>query len=143
MAELVALRLALPSRLDKQPLDLLLEGLTPPPVRSIVSARAERSLSRDVRCAEFALRLMPWAASTCLYRALARYAVLRRSGLDATFVMGVGPRGVEDDGHAWVEVEGNPFEEPSDVTRYAVTFRYPPAPTSGENWSRLEQPARI
>ena len=69
---------------------------------------------------------MPWFGSTCLYRALARYAVLRRTGLDATFVMGVGPRGVHDEGHAWVEVEGEPFVEPTDVSKYAVTFRYPP-----------------
>jgi hypothetical protein len=52
--------------------------------------------------------------------------------VDATFVMGVGPQGVQDDGHAWVEVEGKPYEEPNDVRRFAVTFRYPPPPTAGK-----------
>lgn len=47
--------------------------------------------------------------------------------MDAAFVMGLGPKGVDDDGHAWVEVGGKPYEEPDDVTRFAITFRYPPA----------------
>lgn len=80
---------------------------------------------------EFALQLLPWPGATCLYRALARYAVLRRTGMQVTFVMGIGPRGVDDDGHAWVEVEGAPFEEPHDVRQYLVTFRYPPSPVAG------------
>ena len=130
MAELVALRLSLPSRLNKEPLDALLASLTPPLARSPTSARPARGLARDVKGAELAIRLLPWVAGTCLYRALARYAVLRRTGMDATFVMGLGPRGVTDDGHAWVEVAGKPFEEPNDVSRYAVTFRYPPASAS-------------
>ena len=46
--------------------------------------------------------------------------------------MGLGPRGVHDDGHAWVELEGKPFEEPTDVSRYAVTFRYPPEVASAK-----------
>ena len=125
MAELVALRLALPERLAREPLDALLASLTPS--RAGAGARTVRSMQRDVRRAEIAVRLMPWVAGTCLYRALGRYAILRRTGLDATFVMGLGPNGVHDDGHAWVEVEGKPFQELNDVTNFAVTFRYPPA----------------
>ena len=79
---------------------------------------------------EIAVQRFPWVAATCLYRALGRYAVLRRTGMNATFVMALGPQGVQDDGHAWVEVEGKPFEEPADVSRYAVTFRYPVAPNA-------------
>ena len=104
VAELVALRLALPSRLAREPLDALLDSLPPSPARSTTSARSAWSLGRDVTRAELAVRLVPWIAGKCLYRALARYAVLRRTGMDATFVMGLGPRGVDDDGHAWVEV---------------------------------------
>jgi len=126
VAALVVLRLSLPSRLARQPLDALLNGLTPSPARQPTSAGAVPGLRRDLLRTEFVVRHLPGVAGTCLYRALARYAVLRRTGLDATFVMGVGPHGMDDDGHAWVEVAGKPFEEPNDVNRYAVTFRYPP-----------------
>lgn len=127
VASLVVLRLSLPTRLAREPLDALLASLTPTPARRLVSARAVPGLARDVLRTEFVVRHLPWIAGTCLYRAIARYALLRRTGLDASFVMGVGPRGVHDDGHAWVEVDGRPFEEPADVNRYAITFRYPPA----------------
>lgn len=133
MTALVVLRLCLPSRLARQPLDALLNGLTPAPARKLTSAEAVPGLRRDLLRTEFVVRHLPGVAGTCLYRALARYAVLRRNGLDAIFVMGVGPKGVHDDGHAWVEVAGRPFEEPADVSRYAVTFRYPPASTTAGN----------
>ena len=132
MAELVALRLSLPSRLAREPLDALLDSLTPSPARSATSARATSSLTRDILCTERAIRRLPWLTSTCLYRALARYAVLRDTGVDATFVMGVSPQGVQDDGHAWIEIDGQPFEEPNDVSRFAITFRYPPASMAGK-----------
>jgi len=132
VAELVALRLTLPSRVARQPLDTLLASLTPTPACVPISARAVKSLKRDVLRTEGALRLLPWLPSTCLYRALARYTILRRTGEDATFVMGLGPKGVQDDGHAWVEIAGEPFEERGDISQYAVTFRYPPSITSVE-----------
>lgn len=121
------MRLALPARVAREPLDTLLATLTPSPRPPLASAQTVRSLRRDLLRAEQAVQLLPWLGNTCLYRALARYAVLRRTGLDATFVMAVGPGGVHDDGHAWVEVEGQPYVEPNDVTQYAVTLRYPPA----------------
>jgi hypothetical protein len=119
-----------PRRSLKQPLDALLASLTPTPARVPAGARAIGVLRRDLLRTEFAVQLMPWLGSTCLYRAIARYAVLRANGLDATFVMGVNARGLKEDGHAWVEVEGEPFVEPNDVTQYAVTFRYPPPQSS-------------
>ena len=127
VAELVALRLALPSRVARKPLDALLAELTPSFAPSGIAVQAASSLRRDVLRVESALRHVPWLANTCLYRALARYAMLRGAGMDATFVMGLGPQGVHDDGHAWVEVAGKPFEEADDVSRFPVTFRYPPA----------------
>ncbi|HET7541985.1 MAG TPA: lasso peptide biosynthesis B2 protein [Polyangiaceae bacterium] len=127
MAELVALRLALPRRVEREPLDALLAALTPRPARSLNSAGAVPNLRRDLLRTEWVVRHVPGLPNTCLYRALARYAVLRRTGMDAAFVMGLGPKGVDDDGHAWVEVGGKPYEEPDDVTRFAITFRYPPA----------------
>jgi hypothetical protein len=107
--------------------------MTPSAARKLTSAEAIPGLRRDLLRTEFVVKHLPGVAGTCLYRALARYAVLRRTGLDATFIMGLGPQGVDDDGHAWVEIEGKPFEEPADVSRYAVTFRYPPASTIAGN----------
>ena len=130
VAELVALRLALPLWLETKPLDHLLASLTP----AAVAPRAEGELPpfrRDLLHAERAVAHLPWASTTCLYRALARYAFLRRTGADATFVMAVDKRGIAEHGHAWVEVDGTPFEEPDDLTRYTVTFRYPPTASDG------------
>jgi hypothetical protein len=89
-------------------------------------------LRRDLLRVERGIARLPWVMSTCLYKALGRYALLRKIGLDAAFVMGVAAEGVSDNGHAWIEVEGRPFEEPDDVARYTVTFRYPPAPNDGK-----------
>jgi hypothetical protein len=127
--------MSLPSRLSREPLDALLGSLTPSPARSPIGARAASCLRRDLLRAELAIRYVPWLASTCLFRALARYALLRRTGMDATFVMGLGPGGIADDGHAWVEVGGKPFEELGDVSQFAVTFRYP----SAENLATAER----
>lgn len=125
MAELVALRLVLPSRLARQPLDTLLRHLT-------LGAEGSSDIlpsvaKRDLLLAERGVARLPGVASTCLYRSLARYAILRRSGLDAVFVMGLAAEGLASDGHAWIELGGEPFAEPASVSRYAVTFRYPPA----------------
>ncbi|HTA88014.1 MAG TPA: lasso peptide biosynthesis B2 protein, partial [Polyangiaceae bacterium] len=112
-----------------EPLDTLLASLTPSTgPRSSTQARAPSFLARDLSCAERGVARLPWVSSTCLYRALARYALLRRSGADATFVMAIDKKGLAQNGHAWIELEGRPFEEPDDVARYTVTFRYPPLP---------------
>ena len=120
VAELVALRLTLPSRLARKPLDALLAEL------SVERATAQSiALNRlDILRAERGLARVRLVSSTCLYRALARYALLCRSGADPTFVMAVDKHGVAESGHAWVELDGALFEETEDVTRYAITFRY-------------------
>jgi hypothetical protein len=130
VAELVVLRLSLPSRLAREPLDTLLAGLTPV-TRAPTPDSASALHRRDLLRVERGVARLPWVPSTCLYRALARYALLRRHGVPAVFVMGLGAEGVKGNGHAWIELEGLPFEEPDDVTRYAVTFRYPSASTDG------------
>jgi hypothetical protein len=61
---------------------------------------------------------------TCLYRSLARYALLRRAGHPVRFVMGLDPKDPSVVGHAWVELDGAPLGE--DVPEgYTVTFAYP------------------
>jgi len=59
-------------------------------------------------------------SSTCLPRALGLTRLLRSHGHDAQLVVGVRPsdlprRGLED-GHAWVELHGEPVDEPRGKT---------------------------
>jgi hypothetical protein len=68
---------------------------------------------------------------TCLYRALARYAVLRSAGHAPTFLMGLPRSGEGAAGHAWIEIGGAPFAETDDVSRFKVTFRYPSPGNNG------------
>ncbi|HEY8944207.1 MAG TPA: lasso peptide biosynthesis B2 protein [Polyangiaceae bacterium] len=126
MAGLVALRLALPQRLSREPLDELLRSLTPESGARRESVPA--SGKQDLLLIERGLSRLPGIVSTCLFRSLARYAVLRRLGVEAVFVMGILQEGLAHDGHAWIELAGQPFEEPADVSQYTVTFRYPPFP---------------
>jgi len=133
VAELVALRLSLPTRLARQPLDRLLARLTPPERSSARSRCSGLPLARrDLLLAERGIARLPWVPNTCLFRALARYALLQRAGADAAFVMGLSAEGMNANGHAWVELEGKPFEEPGDITHYRVTFRYPSAASNGK-----------
>ena len=76
---------------------------------------------------EALLARAPLLHQTCLYRALARYALLRRRGHPAEFVLGIDACGLAHPGHAWVELGGRAFAEAEDVSRYRVTFRYPDA----------------
>ena len=75
---------------------------------------------------------------TCLDRALTRYAFLRALGIDATFVIALDPTltgetQAEALGHAWVEVEGEPwpFEDlfvgspRGEISAYRVSYRHP------------------
>jgi hypothetical protein len=67
------------------------------------------------------------APDTCLFRSLARYALLRRAGHPVRFVMGLDPtKKSELVGHAWLELDGVPLGEEVDPA-LAVTFSYPEA----------------
>lgn len=124
-AELAWNRLRLPPRYERSSLDGLLAGLEAgwgPVPRVPLGA-----LALDFQRVERLLTRVPHVADTCLYRSIARYAVLVRAGFSAVFVMGIprtDPHGV---GHAWVEVNDVPFAEAASVAEFAVTFRYPPA----------------
>ena len=67
---------------------------------------------------------------SCVGRSLTTYALLRRQGLEPSFVSGVAmvsSRRVDLDGHAWVELDGSPVD-PSDrpvATRYREILRHP------------------
>jgi hypothetical protein len=122
-AQALELRIRLVRRVPSVPLPRILEELTPvhlPPV-----AMTAPEIWQVVRLVEAFCRRTRVMPDTCLHRALTRYALLRRSGHAAKFVMGMDPR-VRDDltAHAWVELDGAPFQEALDV-RLVVTYVYP------------------
>lgn len=83
------------------------------------SARHSRALQLAERIAARTPRTQP----TCLFRALVRFAVMRRRGLGVRFVMGV-ERACSERAHAWVEIDGAPFEDglaPFHVTTFAYS----------------------
>ena len=122
VARAVLLRLTLAAMMRRRALPELLRALTPEAtaIEPAPLAEAERALAIAERLSGH-LRVVP---RTCLYRALARYAVLRRAGHPARFVMGLRPRAPEITGHAWVELDGAPVGETLEE-RFAVTFSYP------------------
>lgn len=73
---------------------------------------------------EFWLRQVRLTRTSCMPRALARFELLRRSGVPAQIVFGV--RSGEDSellGHAWLELRGLPIME-RETLDYRETFRY-------------------
>lgn len=105
---------------SQRPLPEVLGALTPRAERRAPRALAEEAAAASERIAT-RLRLLP---DTCLYRALARYAVLRRAGHPARFVMGLRPAAPEIVGHAWVELDGAPVGETIEPD-LKVTFSFP------------------
>ncbi len=122
-ARALEIRIRLLRRIPAVPLPRILHELTPvhlPPV--VLNASEIWRVLRVVEAFYRRTRLLP---DTCLYRALTRYALLRQSGHAATFVMGMDPRVREDlTAHAWVELDGAPYQEALDP-RLVVTYLYP------------------
>ena len=120
-ARAVLARLAAVALLDRRPLPAVLARLTPRGSRAAPRELAEETIASVERAVE-RLRVLP---DTCLYRALARYAVLRRAGHAARFVMGLDPTRPDIEGHAWVELDGEPVGETLEPG-LTITFAYPP-----------------
>lgn len=113
----------LPTRYDGAPFDDLLRALDGHTGHGgALSAPLVAAIVRGERAAE----RIPFLPKTCLFRSLARFAVLRARGIDAAFVMGL-PRDGVGDGHAWVEVAGVAVLDDEDLSSMTVTFCYPPA----------------
>lgn len=113
----------LPTRYDRAPFDALLRALDGHRGRGgELSAVLVAAIVRGERAAE----RIPFLPKTCLFRSLARFAVLRARGINAAFVMGL-PRDGVGDGHAWVEVAGVAVLDDEDLSSMTVTFCYPPA----------------
>ncbi|MFO0659751.1 MAG: lasso peptide biosynthesis B2 protein [Polyangiaceae bacterium] len=126
VVSIVRLRASLSSRLSRMTLPEVLSDLEKPgEPMSFESARW------SLRAAEALIRRSRVLPDTCLYRSLARYAVLRRTGRRVVFVMGIrrlDPR--EITGHAWLEVDGQIYNEQRDE-RLTETFRWPSSSSVG------------
>jgi hypothetical protein len=119
-ARAVAARLRAVTLLARRPLPEVLRALTPAPARRVPREVVEAVIAASEQLTT-RLRVVP---DTCLYRALARYAVLCRAGHPARFVMGLDPRADDISGHAWVELDGEPVGETLERP-LTVTFSYP------------------
>lgn len=123
VAEATALRGILAVALDRVAMDRLLVGLTPRQPR-LGGLSEEVALARVERATELVLRRVRATRTTCLLRSLIRYRLLRERGVAVVFKMGVRQRGEELEGHAWIELRGQPVLE-RESTDYQVTFAYP------------------
>ncbi|MFO0761460.1 MAG: lasso peptide biosynthesis B2 protein [Byssovorax sp.] len=120
-ARALSIRLRLGRMLARRPLPEVLGALDPrPPARPVPLDTALVALG-DAQRVITGLGRIP---DTCLYRSLARYAILRHAGHPARFVMGLRPSEPEIVGHAWVELDGRPVGEPPSPG-IVVTFSYP------------------
>jgi len=116
----LGLRAALPMLVKRQALPDLLAALDRPGLPGGDETRrlAER-LFRP-------LRLWP---TTCLYRALGSYALLRAAGQEVRFVIGVAREGEELKAHAWLERDGRAIvSTPGPGPDYAVAYAWPADP---------------
>ena len=123
--QLLWLRLRLPRLVATESLDTLLAGLTAGVVAGGAQSGNFAALERALDSAEAVANRMPLLPNTCLYRCLARYALFRRHGFAADFVMAISPQGPDQDGHAWLELDGKPYREER-AADFLVSFRYPP-----------------
>ena len=119
-ARAVATRLRLESLMRDTSLPELLRTLSSDAVDAKPLAVVEEALFTSQRIVG-RFRRVP---DTCLYRSLARYAVLRRAGHEVRFMMALDPKSAGLVGHAWLELDGVPLGEQVDPD-LAVTFSYP------------------
>lgn len=117
LVEVVATRVRVEWLLRRRPLDACVEALARP---TIPTSGAD--LPRVGTLTERWLRNRRLPRTTCLQRALVRFAMLRAREVDVAFVLGLGTDGLE--GHAWVLVDGAPWFE-RDVDGLVPTYRHP------------------
>ncbi len=72
--------------------------------------------------------------TTCLYRSLARFALLRAAGEDVTLMIGVAVRRDNLVAHAWLTVAGKPFgRDATPHERFTTIYRYPGSPAEQQS----------
>ena len=119
--ELLSARLLVEVALRRYALDEALRRLTPREIRQ-EAITSEIDLLDTL--AAHVLRNRAHPRNTCLQRALSRYVLFRRRGVDVDFVMGVRPGEGPVTGHAWLELRGEVFRE-REAVDCIRTFRYP------------------
>lgn len=124
-AQGLGLRIALPFLVKRRALPGLLAWLDSPGSLDASGAEGTRRLAAQLFRP---LRLWP---TTCLYRALGSYALLRAAGQEVRFVIGVRKEGEELLAHAWLERDGVTIVgAPGPGQEYAVAYAWPIDPTS-------------
>jgi hypothetical protein len=119
----LVLRARLPSLLRRRTLPALLAGLDG-------QARAGRPSARDpARLVERLFRPVRLWPTTCLYRALGGYALLRAAGQRVRFVIGVRTARGRLLAHAWLERSGQPsLDAPPPGAGFTEVYAWPPVP---------------
>jgi hypothetical protein len=59
---------------------------------------------------------------TCLVRSLTLWAILRRRGVESELRIGIRKMADVTEGHAWIELAGNPINEAPTVASTYVVF---------------------
>jgi hypothetical protein len=118
----LALRALLPLLVKRQALPDLLRSLDRP---SATTGDDPRWLAAQLFRP---LRLWP---TTCLYRALGSYALLRAAGQEVRFVIGVRTEGEALLAHAWLERDGQAIVgAPGPGEQYSVAYAWPADPAA-------------
>lgn len=119
----LGLRVALPMLVKRQALPDLLASLDRP---RLPGATGEDETRRLAERLFRPLRLWP---TTCLYRALGSYALLRAAGQEVRFVIGVCKEGETLRAHAWLERDGRAIvSTPGPGPGYAIAYAWPADP---------------
>jgi hypothetical protein len=117
--------LAVPAlvRLKLSTLEWVLE---PRPAPSFQNAE---TVQRTIQLVESVLHVSrPFLRPTCLTRGVTLHYFLRRLGVNARLIFGIGHPNGKVAGHCWLEVDGEPFLERDDPRPVFVeTYRIPSA----------------
>jgi hypothetical protein len=123
IAQGLALRTALPFLVKRRALPDLLRALDD---QAGAGAGAGEETRRLAERLFRPLRLWP---TTCLYRALGSYALLRAAGQEVRFLIGVSSEGGDLSAHAWLERDGVPIvSQPGPGRRFAIAYAWPADP---------------
>ena len=127
IVQLVSLRLGLRVRLARVSLDGLLRSLATVSVGRPAPRASLTELGRAIDWAERVVDRVPGVGTSCLYRSLGRFGLLRAWGFQPAFIMGI-DRTNPELGHAWLELDGAPFRE-TRAHEFVVSFRFPVGPS--------------
>jgi hypothetical protein len=96
-----------------------LARLSPERLARVLEPRTMRADRRPsaLRAAEQALgRTGRFIRHTCYTRGITRYYVLRRAGFDVSLVFGIDRDTTSPDGHCWIVLDGEIYQESTDPT---------------------------